>query len=145
MHGGIVGVMRAWRILEDFLDSMAADRCEPRPDILDALFARPGFRLPAWAGRREGGIAVSLAELPAGLWTHPYGEPYGDDEHPAVDLREGARLTFALSEQPDSWSVDADRPGALSVRWDGLELALEAVSDVRVRALTLTSAGSVRA
>ncbi len=49
----------AWAILEQYLDGIAAERCEPRPAIIAALFARPSLRIPAWAGT-QGGRATAV-------------------------------------------------------------------------------------
>jgi endoglucanase len=137
----------AWGILEQYLDSIAADRCEPQPAIIAALFARPSLRIPAWAGTQRG-LATTvagrpLAALHPGLWEHTFGEPYAADEHPVVELEEGDRLAFALSERPASWAVETTTPGAVSARWNGSEIVLEAVADVRIRGLTLARTDNV--
>lgn len=132
----------AWQILESFLDGMAAARCEPRRAIIDALFARPALRLPAWAGF-SAASPVPLSSYPSALWEHTFGEPYAEDEHPEVHLAEGERLVFALSEEPLHWDVDADDPSALSAGWDGSGLVLEATASVRVRGLAVINTASV--
>lgn len=132
----------AWRILEQFLDGMPPERCEVRTAVIDALFARPSLRLPAWAGV-QADAAPQLAAYPAELWAHTFGEPYADGEHPEIRLGEGERLSFQLSEEPASWLVDADDPDVLTVGWDGSELVLEAAAAVRVRSLAVAPADSV--
>jgi endoglucanase len=135
----------AWRILEAYLDAVAADRCHPQAAVVDALFARPGFELPAWAGMTGDASPLAAAVLPEGIWDHSAGEPYVAHERVAVRLGRGAQLTFPMTEQPASWRLDADAPDAVDVSWEGERLVLTASTDVFVRGLSLVRAGSVGA
>lgn len=138
----------AWEVLCRFLEAIPARKCIPRTEVMDALFARPALRLPAWAATRDGSAITlsgrALGDLPATLWEHTFGQPYDQDENHPVPLKQGATLAFALSEQPEFWSVDADAPHALAAAWNGRELVLEATSDVRVKALLVGKADSVK-
>jgi hypothetical protein len=110
--------------------------------VIDALFALPGFTLPAWAGLRDG-VPATVAELvegelPEGIWHHTAGAPYTDDEKVEVALAAGSRLAFPLAEQPRGFAVDADDASAVTVHWDGSALVLEARAPVRVRGVDVT-------
>ncbi|MFT4283829.1 MAG: cellulase family glycosylhydrolase [Protaetiibacter sp.] len=126
----------AGRVLDAFLDAVRLESCERRPHVVDALFGRPGFRIPGWAGLRDGAetpvAALADGPLPEGLWHHTAGAPYSEEEVAvAVRVEAGSRLAFPLSEAPGSWTVDAD--GAIDVRWDGAALVVEAREAARVR------------
>lgn len=126
----------AARILEAFLEAVRLENGERRQPVLDALFARPGFRIPAWASVRDG-AETAIADLvdrplPEGLWHHTAGAPYSEEEVAvAVRMEAGSRLVFPLAEAPGSWNVDAD--GELDARWDGSALVVEARGAARVR------------
>ncbi|HYI33222.1 MAG TPA: cellulase family glycosylhydrolase [Glaciibacter sp.] len=134
---------RAWQILVQFLDAVAIERCDVRTPVLDALFARPSLRLPAWAGIRDGAeIPVSQmtdAALPEGIWHHTRGEAYERDEDVSVVLAAGSRLTFALAARPATWSIDADDPRSVDAHWDGRSLVVHAKSPARVRSVDVRS------
>jgi plasmid stabilization system protein ParE len=141
-HAVTPDAVEATRTLGAFLDAVELDACERRDGVIDALFARPGFTLPAWAGIRDGAPAT-VAELvdgplPDGLWHHTAGAPYQEHEKVAVTLAAGSRLAFPLAEQPRGWTVDADDSSAVTVHWDGSALVLEARSPVRVRGVDVT-------
>lgn len=134
----------AWEILQAYLDAVDVRRCEQRTDILDAVFARPTLRLPAWAGRRGGSQPpLALASLPGELWQHPFGERYADDEHPPTTLAAGDTLAFALTGPPTFWQADADAPQALEGEWDGRRFTLTARAPVQVRVLSFADTGTV--
>jgi hypothetical protein len=124
-------------VLDAFLDAVELERCERRQPVLDAVFARPGFRIPAWAGVRDGAetpiAALADRPLPEGLWHHTGGEPYSEEEVAvAVRMDAGSRLAFPLAEAPGSWTVDAAR-GSLDVHWQAGRLVLEAREESYVR------------
>jgi hypothetical protein len=127
----------AWAVLEAYLVAVTAEQCVPRPSIVDALFARPQLELPAWAGMRGDESPLFDAEIPDGMWHHTAGEPYTENERVSVHLDEGDLLAFPLTEQPTSWTLDADSPGAVEVRWDGRLLILHATAGVRVDGLAV--------
>lgn len=120
----------AWAVLGAFLDAVPADRCERRDDVVNAVFARPGVRLPSWAGLVDGAPASGLIGAQDSLWHHAHGEPYGPDERPALMLPAGSELAFDLTEAPASWDVEADR--GVEVGFDGTHLRITAESDTGV-------------
>lgn len=129
----------AERILNDFLDALPVAVCDERTEVVDALFARPRLRLPAWAGLIDG-RAASLDpsfRAPEGIWHHTAGEDYTTGEGVSVLLEPGSRLSFTTSEQVEDWSVDADRPEALDADVRTGEFALVAREPVRVRGVDL--------
>lgn len=131
----------AWRTLESYLELMATDRCERRAAVTDALFARGSLRLAAWSGvdpDASGPAGRALTDAPESLWQHGAGEPYDASERAhAVALSPGDSLRFALASEPVRWLIDADHPGALSVRWDGDALVVTASERCSLRALTV--------
>lgn len=138
------GTDQAWEILQDFLDAVAVRRCERRTEILDAVFARPTLRLPAWAGRRGGTQPPeALALLPRELWHHPFGERYAEGEHPLTSLDAGGTLSFELDRPPASWQADAATPEALQAHWDGRRFTLTAQAPVQLGVLTFAETGTV--
>ncbi|MGC4153354.1 MAG: cellulase family glycosylhydrolase [Propionicimonas sp.] len=138
------GSEEAWQILQAYLDAVAAPRCERRTEILDAVFARPTLRLPAWAGRRNGAHPpLALASLPGELWHHPFGERYTDGEHPPTPLAPGDTLSFELTRPPAAWQADAGTPGALQAHWDGRRFTLTAREAVQIGVLTFADTGTV--
>jgi len=141
-HSVVPDAAEASATLGAFLEAVELANCERRDDVIDALFARPGFTLPAWAGIRDGVPAPVGAlidgPLPEGIWHHTAGAPYQEHERVAVALAAGSRLAFPLAEQPAAWTVDADDASAVSVHWDGSSLVLEAQASVRVRGVDVT-------
>ncbi|PZQ87620.1 MAG: endoglucanase [Leifsonia xyli] len=128
--------VRATALLDGFLDAVRLENCERRQPVIDALVGRPGFRIPAWSGLRDG-VETPIAglvdgPLPEGLWHHTAGAPYSEEEVAvAVRLEAGSRIAFPLSEAPGSWTVDADGP--VDAHWDGAALVVEARGAARVR------------
>ena len=129
----------AERILDDYLAAIPADRCEVRAGVLDALFARPELHLPAWTGVRDAAetpiVELTPEPVPEGIWHHTGGRPYAHDEFVPVELAPGSRLEFGFSAPPSSWSIDADRPHALTASWRDGTLTLAAGERVLVRRL----------
>jgi len=130
----------AWRILENYLAAVAADQCDVRVAVVDALFARPDLDLPAWAGAGDvGSIALrAAAPLPEGIWHHTAGEAYEPGEHVPVQIAAGRQLSFAFTSRPASWRIDADRPDAVTVHWHDGRLRLSASEPVLMRRLEVT-------
>ncbi|CAN7443568.1 cellulase family glycosylhydrolase [Microbacterium sp. LjRoot45] len=130
----------AWRILAEYLDAVGAERCAVRTPVLDALFARPALILPGWAGARadERPIAETAAEpIPDAVWDRPSGADYAADEVAGSILDPGEVMRFAFAAEPSSWTVDADDPAALTVRWDGEALTLTASARIVVHTVTV--------
>lgn len=131
---------RAWAILDDYLAAMAADRCDVREPVLDALFARAPLTLPGWAGARDDEAAIAdttTAPVPDAVWDRPSGAPYADLEVPGSRLAAGDTLRYALAERPATWEVDVDEPGAISQEWRDGSLVVTALAPVVVRAVTV--------
>lgn len=132
----------AERILDGFLEASAADHCDVRTPVLDALFARPELHLPAWTGVRDAAetpiVQLTPGSVPEGIWHHTAGRPYASDEYVPVELGPGSRLAFGFSSQPTAWSIDADLPHALTASWEGGALTLAADERVLVRRLEVS-------
>lgn len=133
----------AWRILESYLEAMDVGRCDERPAVTEALFARGPLRLAAWSGvelDEEGPASTALATAPDSLWQHGAGQPYSGPELAlAVDLAAGDALRFVLAERPGSWTLDADDPEALHALWDGGGIVVTALRGTALRALTVSA------
>jgi hypothetical protein len=133
----------AWRILESYLAGMDVARCDERPAVTEALFARGQLRLAAWSGvelDEEGPASTALATAPDSLWQHGAGQPYSGPELAlAVDLAAGDALRFVLAERPGSWTLDADDPEALHALWDGGGIVVTALRGTALRALTVSA------
>lgn len=129
----------AERILDAYLEAIPADRCDVRGGVLDALFARPELHLPAWTGVRDAAetpiVELTPEAVPEGIWHHTAGRPYAHDEFVPVALAPGSRLEFDFSARPTSWSIDADRPHALTTSWGDGRLTLAADEHVLIRRL----------
>lgn len=134
----------AWGILESYLAGMAAERCDVRPAVTDALFARGALRLAAWSGAEvddAGPASRVLGTAPSSLWEHGGGQAYTATElQVAVPLVAGDSLRFALAAQPASWTVDADDNEAVEARWDGGGIVVTALRSTDLRALTVSPA-----
>lgn len=133
----------AWHILESYLEGMDVVRCEERPAVTNALFARAPLRLAAWSGAEPGDsgpASTALATAPESLWQHGGGQPYSESElSVAVALAAGDSLRFVLATRPSSWSLDADDPTALEARWDGGGIVVTALRGTALRALTASA------
>lgn len=133
------GAATAQGILDAFLDAIPLDECDERTAVLDALFARPELLLPAWTGVRDAAetpiVELTPAAVPESIWNHTAGRPYAHDEYLPVELGPGSRLAFDFSSRPTSWSIDADRPQALTASWADGVLTFAADERVLVRTL----------
>lgn len=132
----------AWHVLESYLEGMAVERCDERPAVISALFARAPLRVSAWSGvdlDEVGPANAAIVTAPDSLWQHGGGQPYSPAELSiAVDVASGDSLRFVLAERPESWSIDADDPAALESRWDGTAIVVQAVRSTAFRALTVS-------
>lgn len=133
----------AWRVLESYLAGMDVARCDERPAVTNALFARAPLRLAAWSGaefEEAGPASTVLATAPESLWQHGGGEPYSESElSVAVALAPGDSVRFVLAKRPVSWSLDADDPTALEELWDGGGIVVTALRPTAFRALTVSA------
>lgn len=126
---------RAREILDGFLEAIRCSACTQRSEVVDALFARPGMTLPAWAGLR-GGAAEPIAQLvdgplAEGIWHHTNGAPYAAHERPAVVLLPSERLEFVLVDEPSDVRVMSEA-GVTTSAWEDGVLTLSTVHGARI-------------
>ncbi|MEO3867391.1 cellulase family glycosylhydrolase [Nonomuraea sp. B12E4] len=132
---------RAWAILEEFLDAIALDACEWRPEIVNAMFGRAPLRIPAWGfidespGYRDRFAGFDLDAL----WHRSSGRPYEEAELMPMTVAAGEELHFPLDGQPSGWRVDADEPDAFEISWRHGRLVAHATRTARLRALDVTA------
>jgi endoglucanase len=132
----------AQELLDAMLDNVALDRCEPRADVVNALFGRAPLSLPAWGYVEPDPAAPSRftghdpGELEA-IWHHTPGEP--SDESMAVTVTAGQEFRFPLAGRPRRWLVRATNPAAFDVRWSDGGLVVRATADAVLHGLDLVS------
>lgn len=126
----------AWQVLQEYLQTMAPERCEVRHDVIDALFARSPRRVAAWGGLGEAATRA-IAAAPGSLWAHGGGQPYTEEELAyEVVLEEGESLRFALAAQPAEVVLDADEPEAFLTQGDDDAVVVTASRRAALRAVS---------
>ncbi len=130
---------KAWSILTAFLDATRLENCEPRDEIVNALFARPPLRVPGWGfiDDRPGFVDRFADHRADGVWHHTAGEPYRDDELMPVSVTKHTELRFPLATAPGSWSIAAEHPDAFEIRWEDGHLIARATRTTRVSDISI--------
>lgn len=131
----------AWRILREFLDAIALPACEPRPEVVNAIFGRAPLRVPGWGFVDQSDQCDQsrdrFANQPEGVWAHDTGQQYSDGEIMPVAVEPGDELHFPLESRPAGWRVDSDVPEAFEIFWNDGQLVVRAKGPARLRAVDL--------
>jgi endoglucanase len=150
----------ASRIFKNLLDAFRLQNCTSRPEILQALFARPPLVIPAWGFdsafppasnskrtllRQGEGARVTFAaadEAPAEPnWHHTAGEPYQASERLQVDLETGQTLTYraSASDVGAVTVVGPSQPEDVTVTIGAGAISVQALKNVSVVRLEIAS------
>ncbi|VAW00668.1 hypothetical protein MNBD_ACTINO02-1566, partial [hydrothermal vent metagenome] len=154
----------AWSTLEELINKMAFDKCNYRPEVINALFRRAPLSIPATGfGFRGPGISYSTQSstplpgfrhndsvtiLQAGQTTshepffeHNDGRERDADEKLTVLLQPGEWVTFDIeTPHPGAWTIvvvtDPDATAPPIVGIDGTQLAVDDLGNGQWQAIT---------
>jgi hypothetical protein len=131
----------AWKILGQFLDAIALDACQTRPEVINAIFGRPPLHIPAWGFTDQSGLFHDrFAGLrPEGIWHHTGGAPYRAEELMPVTVRAGAELHFPLERAPGQARAYSDPSDAFELHWKGDRLVLRANRTAQLQSIDLAA------
>jgi hypothetical protein len=131
---------RAWGVLEEYLEAIAIENCEWRPDVVAAVLGRHVRAVPAWGyGQRGAGLSFSPATgvrsvvpqlregdaVAIGFTGHAIEHPFEHsdgprarvDERLAVTLEPGQWLEYEFEDEvdPSEWTAWGPHGQAASV------------------------------
>ncbi len=149
--GTPVDAEEAWRMLTEFLRDMRVERCERRDAFVNALFAQPPLRIPAWGGTpdpeakgpdgqhfRYGDGVVIVPSAGDGYeesWHQTDGRPYAPQERLHVAAEAGQPLAYPVAD-PAGYEIRALDP-------DGAPVPAECAWAAGVLTITPTVAANI--